>query len=57
MDILGHILVPVLEGPGEGGMYLDIADELFHSICAPVTSKVFLLCIEFVVLNSVTSNA
>ena len=24
-DILGHILVPVSEGPGEGAMYLDIA--------------------------------
>ena len=27
-DILGHILVPVVEGPGEGEMCLDIAAAL-----------------------------
>ena len=29
LDILGHILVPVSEGPGEGVMYLDIAAGLY----------------------------
>ena len=32
-DILGHILVPVSEGPGEGAMYLDIAAVLFLHFC------------------------